>query len=149
MKLTQGGLLQAYKYQCCNTKVSSLWYLWKPSNPFPMGEKSNMVFCYWVLLKSTQQTWHCYFTSSKGEAITDCGLDLEMNPLTLGSGCLGGSDRPKYRSPVSLGHWFLSNSSLEVRMSQGVDTAFSLWKEMQLNDFIWANCNGTGLFTPC
>lgn len=28
----------------CKTKASSRWYLWKPLNPFPMGEKSNMFF---------------------------------------------------------------------------------------------------------
>lgn len=51
-----------------------------------MGEKSNMFFCYRVLLQFTQQTQHWYFTASKGEAVTVCGLDLEMNPRVLGLG---------------------------------------------------------------
>jgi len=38
-------------------------------------------------------------------------------PPNPGSGWLGGSERPKYRSPQSLGHWFQSSSGLGVRMS--------------------------------
>lgn len=119
-------------YQGCKSKVSSRWYLWKPLNPFPMGEKPNMFFYYWILLKFTRQTWHWHFTASKRRSCYCVQIGPWDDPLILGSECLGGSERQKDISHLFLGHWFQSNFSLGVRISQEVDIQFSLWNEMSV-----------------